>query len=440
MANQEGNYLALNAALKTVLSRFGINDEGPFGFTKDQPFDRLWFPPTPTIVNPVGLGCYRELPRNPSDAVRVQCNQGFTLTLDTEWTTPQAMIGVKFGAAPSSRTDCVVMVPGQTLEVPSGFSEFWAFAADNLDLMHWVPDTNIVGYVSFIVGRSHGAKPNPVKASPLARVLGIAPAITQPQIIFIPNGCFSHLQIRAACCEAAGVPINSRFVVRYRQTGALRLQPINPALIPLFLTETPDSGLYLPGFGLEFLPVEHFAETVLSSYRDPTSFYYAIGTMPVMDSSQANGIYWDNVNCPSNAAATVATIISASEHHIPIQTVPLYEYTTPVNTILDTGSVPTCDFQSLALEVIFSGAHAGIVNMLLHDVDEAGVSRIVQHCQLTGANLQHCVGWGEGCSVPYLANVSCTTPVPTLVRITISAPGAGITTRLRIVGKRMPSR
>lgn len=91
----------------------------------------------------------------PGDRV---AEQGYTLTLDPEYTAPGAAVAVHFGDASAA----TILRPGDTLEVPGGFRDFWCWNAHG-----WVLDTFLSfspavtpgGACAFLVGKAPGAMP-----------------------------------------------------------------------------------------------------------------------------------------------------------------------------------------------------------------------------------------------------------------------------------------
>ena len=445
MASEEANYRALKATFKELLSRFGILTDAPFGNTPEQPFDRLWFPPDAAIGldHPTGLGCYRELPRDPRLAVRVQCNQGFTLTLDSEWTTPQALIGIKFGAPPQSRTDCVVLVPGQTLEVPSGFTEFWAYAADHLDLFPWTPAAyNLVGYVSFIVGRTIGAKPAPRHPHPLARVLSIAPAAagtpTPTPAGFIPNGNFKYVRIRAGLTDAVGTAIAGNFIVSYRQNGVMRVN-FNNADAPIFLTETPDSGIDLGTLIPEFVARPLLNNTTLATWYTNLAIPYGIATLPVVNGPVLNYIDWWWCNSPGVVNPRMNTVVSASDEHDQMASQTLWEDEGTDNaTYSPPNGLPIGDYDELLFVIdIVGAAPAGAVTIDFFDVTEAGAIRQLHQTSINAGVAAAAFGWGRGAELAYnMSGPGPRAPIPKAIYFTIGVVGAASHARVRITGHR----
>jgi hypothetical protein len=114
----------------------------------------------------------------------------------------------------------------------------------------------------------------------------------------------------------------------------------------------------------------------------------------------------------------------------------LYDGTSAANTLLDTGSVVAEDMDSIRVSETPSGVPVpGTLTM--YETDDAGVA-VASQTGVTGNNSNPAVmGWGVGISVAVQNNYAggIAAPVPRRVRVTQTAIGAGITSRIRISGR-----
>lgn len=431
MANQEGNYLALKEATNRLLRLFNLEPHIPdSGRQVLEPFQRVWIPNGEVVTNGNGLGCYAQLPRVPNEAIRVNCGKSFTLTLDTEWTTPQAILGVKFGSPPASRTDCVVLMPGDTLDVPSGFDKFWVFAADNLDLYTGETTPGVVGYVSFLTGRHLGARPHLRGPHPKARVLSLGGE--GDAAFYIPSPNVKAIRATLTTEVAGGVIAKN---VGFAAAVGLKVfdrDPVPLASVPLFAAETPDVGTDLPGYG-----------AALAEHWDWAS-------LRVLTRWQAAGIvpHWDplpSIVLPAPGRGILSRVFVAYSNvytggpivryrmHLeavdpwmveqPPKRVVIYDFTTPANTALDTGIIPCVDLEFVAGAVIFSSPTAAPLTLSHFIVSDWGSPDYVQ----------------VGTSTVAAGSFGTVNPIASYFRdyrFTLPAAGAGITTRLVIVGVR----
>jgi hypothetical protein len=171
MADINGNEVAWTSVLNVFLERFGYGETG-VGEPTTSPFERVWLPVDAGLGlnHPTTALCYNELPRDPTRAARVQLGTGTRVVcLDTEWTGPHVVLGVKFGNAPSSGADCVYITPGDMLEVPGGVDAMYVFAGDGWSVSTTGLEMRL-GYVSFLSGRSLGGRPTLQPCHPKALI------------------------------------------------------------------------------------------------------------------------------------------------------------------------------------------------------------------------------------------------------------------------------
>jgi hypothetical protein len=104
----------------------------------------------------------------------------------------------------------------------------------------------------------------------------------------------------------------------------------------------------------------------------------------------------------------------------------LYDTTSGVNTLLDTGIIDVSNFSELSIVPVYSAATQGTLVMFI--ADDAGTFLQVSTAA-TVANTS--VGWGPGCT----GTGSLGTPVPRRVRFTLSGVAAE-TGRLLVYGRK----
>jgi hypothetical protein len=454
-----------------LLNRFGIQPSPTPGVERPTPLDRIWLPPGNApdgVPHPTSLGCYGEMPRDPHFAVRVQTGMAFTLTLDKEWTTPQALIGVKFGSAPGSRTDCTVLVPGQTLHVPNGFTEFWAYAADDLDIFGFPnPDDDwiLLGYVSFIVGRSLGATPNPREPHPHARVLSACNFFhDQTRCAFVPSPNVKAVRCRFHSQQVEGVVPVGAFTTRAVLSSYER-ERFFTWDIPLLATESPDSnalGTHNPWRDqLMCGDRRQIISSARSNHWVPNNIAEAIFT-PIPGTM--NTVHYESpalLNFPDEPAMDPAgqvplqVIIEAvdNDHGVPDKVL-LYQCQQPQNDAFDTGYILADDIDELLISIYAPAAIVwGAGAILFQEVDEHDQIHTIWSVvpsALPTPPARLVVGWGPGCSSfngSYTYPVAGQTafgpgplslPVPKVVRLSMPVLNAAVATNyfIRVLGLR----
>lgn len=427
MANQEGNFGALTEAFGDLVRRFGLESVPVPGREQPTPFDRIWLPPCPAALGdpllgppaPTSLGTYGYLPRLPRLAVRVQTGKAYSLTLDREWTTPQAILGIKFGACPASLTDCVTVVPGETLHVPNGFTEFWVFAADSYNFYagdNYNPNIYgyLVGYVSFLVGRHLGATPPRREPHPIARLLAIGPTHREGRYLpFIPSPNVKAVRLRF-------VPTHDDLIVPVRFAIAARIRPfererMTPAAFPNIVLETPDDygrGCDAPQYSR--LPVTR-SQVISSAFNeaavaDDYNVAEAImtpmtGIVNLVDWYHVQPLYFQGEEPAVHPIDEFSTTIEAvdTDQAVPDKVL-VYERTWATNVAVNTDPIPTDDLDELLIIIEYTeGAPPAppLNEFRLYEVDETGTTRPVAFVQPQSADGQAqlfmAIGWGPGC-------------------------------------------
>lgn len=128
--------------------RYGLNKRAD----EAAPFARL-FPNVAAATSAEALANMVATPGKPVDVGFT----AYTLTLDPEFTTPGARVAVEFIKGGFRH----VMAPGDTLEVPQGFNRFFAYDGHEAsrDAVGDLFDTDPFGFVSWLAGRTRGARP-----------------------------------------------------------------------------------------------------------------------------------------------------------------------------------------------------------------------------------------------------------------------------------------
>ncbi len=450
MANREDNYLATSDALGNLLDAFGISPiDVALGRPSPTIVDRVWLPRVPGVIeHPSSLGCYQEIPRDPLAAVRVECGKAFNLTLDTEWTTPQAILGIKFAGPPSSRTDCVIMCPGDSIDVPSGFDHFWVFASDQLTGIRSDFPTvyGIVGYVSFLVGRSLGAKPHCNQVHPLARVLAIraSDGVSEAnQAAFVANGKFQFVKVNAFSQDPGFPPLKGTggFSCLLKTAGWTRAN-FDAANVAEFAKEAPIQGLDLPPLLVPEFDYYYYGDEVVVSgiYDSNLTQGLGIGTLPITPFCPVNMVEaWFTTNQTTLDVLPAPTLIlEATDTFARRSRETLVFHTFPVGAPAIVGALPVTGFDQILFEIRAVGAALAANRAItIYTIDESVTIRVFATGVLNTGASNFVFAIGPGCA--YNTNTTIgpiQIPPPTIISLEIAAPGAGIAWLVRVIGCR----
>lgn len=137
------------AALDAIAQRYGFGESA----NDAPPFARLF----PSVDNATSAVALPNMVAAPGKVVEVGF-RAFTLSLDPEFTTPGARVAVEFQKGGTRYT----MGPGDTLEVPGGFTRFYPYDGHEAsrDAIGDLFDTDPFGFVCWLAGRSPGSRPN----------------------------------------------------------------------------------------------------------------------------------------------------------------------------------------------------------------------------------------------------------------------------------------
>jgi hypothetical protein len=437
MASPEGNYEALKMILADVYKDFGIQPGVPGGQEPMQPFDRIWLPKgdgitaSTGVANPTGLACYGQMTRVPGGAYRVECGHAYSLTLDRQWSTPQAIIGVKFSAPPSSRTDCIILTPGDTIQVKSGFDRFWIFAADNLDQFAF-PLNGILGYVSFLVGRTvDNTTPLQPECHPTARAVAWSSS-ANVGVGYVNNGKFKRLRV-LACPMNAGAIDATGFSGLITQDAAVRVA-FPDASLPTAIAETPDQGQFSQGglgaqwsagytaprmhtiTNIEYGPVtRRWGSAIVDAHVGPivlmfmSTFYW---------STALGGVF------PTGFSWLLEAVNDNDAHN---DTVYLVKDVGIANTLLTITPVPTADIASIGISITFSAGviTPGVIGLFAID-PITNLPQFLMAVNVVAAQTSAYIAWGDGVQFSTGNPGGLAGPLPHLIRITVPALGAAI--------------
>ncbi len=190
---------------------------------------RVW-PPSPAAgIAGNSLGFLRYCPRDPTAALRVDCELAYSLTLDRHVTAPNAVVGVSFLRASGSRGAWQYLFPGETVYVPAGFRHFWLYNADNLDAIALFFLANLpLGHCGFTIGLRPGtAAPSQLAPLPLVRTIHSAFSAASPRMAF-GAGRVRRVVVRARPVDAANQGLNNvafSFQVQLEEWGRLSDTP-----------------------------------------------------------------------------------------------------------------------------------------------------------------------------------------------------------------------
>jgi hypothetical protein len=400
---------------------------------------RLW-PPAVGSQPGQSLGWLQAAPRTPEAAVEVVCPAtAYTLTLDPEWTAPNARIALSFGSGASRRRSLdAVLRPGQTIERPAGFGRFWIYNADGLELVTSVVANRNFGYCAFLVGMKPGTRPfypsQPHPAAPAAAIHYGVPGIFSTSPALNPAG-LGALRILASGLNAGNLEVAGQWYTELLLCAFDRLGSPGGILAPSML-ETPD----LPVPVAELVTMARVGlGPALASGLGGTAQWSDLVTVPVPRGCFSLVFCSNGVIVP--AGSTIAKVGIVVEG-IPLsgdlpppsrREIIIYDVTSGAGLALDTGTLPTGDFDALYVDAL---ASAGTMQLSPFEVSDAGVNRAV--ATPPAAAIAQQGAWGLGTAVPtgFAATAwAVPYPVPPRVRFTTSAAAAG-TTRLRVLGVR----
>lgn len=121
----------------------------------------------------------------------------------------------------------------------------------------------------------------------------------------------------------------------------------------------------------------------------------------------------------------------------PTKAVALFDGTSAANTAFDTGNLDTSDYDSLLVEVIPSGA-AAASTLSLYDTAYSTTTAIRALATPATAAVKT-AAWGSGenpaASNEYVGGQPGA--LPANVRVGVGALGAGVTARIRVIGRRL---
>ncbi len=113
----------------------------------------------------------------------------------------------------------------------------------------------------------------------------------------------------------------------------------------------------------------------------------------------------------------------------------LFDSTSAVNTAITTPEIDTRECNLIAVEVLPSGA-AGAATISLFDVGLSTTAAIAVLATPASALVKTCA-WGTGCeagaATEYVGGRP--TALPPRIQVSVAALGAGVTARLRVVGR-----
>lgn len=370
---------------------------------------------------------YRNLPRRPEAAIDVTLQKRwYSLTLDPIWTTPQAIIGVSFGA-PGNVTSCHFLTPGTTIMVPGGFDRLSVWAADFLQPT--IPaNFRLLGYVAFLLGPSAADQPNlaGMKAHPLARILAACnsgdPLGTQ--VGWVPtNVPRVRIYGRAQNVGNVYLGIQDYMVAGYQMS-------LDRPYGDVPLSETPDNFV-----GAGATAGERSRFVMASRGPDFGAPAVILRSLPGFLNVAAINFVNDPLGNVVKSQPLVEAVDVSEIERETFQDLVLYDFTTGANLALDTGIVPVYGMRQIHFYWTWSAGLAAAIAATINEVDDAGTSHLfnapnIGAVAVTEAN----VGWGPGCTYQFNVPVGLAADLPQRIRVTTAAAGVGNTTRLRIIG------
>lgn len=457
MGDLNVNEQALQNIFDRLLQRFGHSklgfDPSTVGTSQVNAIDQIWAPPIPPGFSGAGLsgsqlGYLRYLPRNPSSALRFSVGYtSYSLTLDPEWTAPNARINVFFGTGAPQKGAWLTMRPGTTIQVPAGFTTLLMYNGDGMeqwfDLVNRPLNANL-GFCRFLVGRTPNAYPVNLK-EPTAQASIIQAGVVGSIVGILQNAAtlgFSTHNIKAirvtcnflsaanANVANGAAAIKASYVQRYGSVVAPFAAPsenetadiISIAANSLDNDSTPAQTV--TGFGNlssgESIVIPIPKNTFGAQLHHDGNIYAGVGGVPATQLFVTIEGLTDN------------PILGAQEEVV------IYDFTAAAAANNDTGALPTADFETLCAWATITGALSGVPQIF--EIDDGGIPHSIY---LGGAGIA--VGEGQFYVGPPFNNHGDLAAAPAVAVLPVKIHrrmrflvngAAGSTIRLRVKGTR----
>jgi hypothetical protein len=348
---------------------------------------RISIPSTPTLPGMNSYLCYFNLPRQPTQAIPVPVNMVVeALMVDPVWTTPQAILGIKWGQPPASMDDCEVVGPGDVVFNPEGHLIFYVFAADFITSIA-VTGQLPLGWVSFLVGDGNVIAAQSRKTHPQARLLNASFTMQHGQPLYVvPSGRFKKIVVYAWPINRwtgniyAPQPWSALITlgIWHRHAGDI---PIT--LLPMVEEEISRAG-YLPDVNL----MQH-NNTSVQVIGGNSALNVCKATFAVPDDALAIEVRRYTGQAPENTIilngieesdATFAYAVYAADECETEETLPMIDVEGVANTVLEL----TCHVRDLdRVEVMFeTDALTAAVSVSWRGKSDGWTSKIVQQVTL----------------------------------------------------------
>jgi hypothetical protein len=211
----------------------------------------------------------------------------------------------------------------------------------------------------------------------------------------------------------------------------------NTASLVLAGTSISAAGVSVPPWTLD-----------LSQHSNPSwSLYYGAQTGGVgmkigmaelwpMQPPEASGVISSYVRDATGHYLAAGGLTQLVQRTIPGGVDAIWDFTTAANTAVTTPAVDMEDFEEVFVDIQFSGAQTGCT-LIPYEVDATGNALQVGPSQaITASATYAAISWGPGSSFGSGGLTGIQAMLPWRTQFAIGAAGSGVTTRVRITGKR----